>query len=124
MRQNTQVAKGWGDAMTQAKRIGFEGVLTGGHKGPAVEFPFDPETELGVPEVALRPGRRGFPVEVLLNGIRFRTEIVSRMGRYFVLIDESLARRAGSKIGSRVRLTVWADGAAAGPAAVRPSARK
>jgi hypothetical protein len=118
-----------------------EGVLTAGHKGPAVEVPFDPATEWGAQEAALWTGRRGFPVEVLLNGVRFRSAIVSRMRRYFVLVDETLARRAGARVGSRVKLTVWADGVsdfagsaappakagAGAPAAgskVRPEARK
>jgi hypothetical protein len=107
----------------QARRVGFEGVLTAGHKEPAVEFPFDPETELGAREVALA-GRRGYPVEVLLNGVRFRSAIVSRMRRYFVLVDETLARRARSKIGTRVRLTVWADSAAADAAEAPPPRRR
>ena len=92
-------------------RVAVEGVLMAGHKSPAVEVLFDPATELRVHEAALWPGRRGVPVEVLLNGIRFRSAIVSRMRRYFVLVDESLARRAGARVGTRVKLTVWADGA-------------
>ncbi|HSD67562.1 MAG TPA: DUF1905 domain-containing protein [Vicinamibacteria bacterium] len=92
------------------RRVSVEGVLTAGHKDPAVEVPFDPATELGAHEAVLWPGRRGFAVEVLLNGIRFRSAIVSRMRRFFVLVDESLVRRAGSRVGARVRLTLWADG--------------
>jgi hypothetical protein len=92
-----------------SKRVAVEGVLTAGHKDLAVEVGFEPAREWGAEDVALWPGRRGYPVEVLLNGVRFRSAIVSRMGRRFVLVDESLARRAGSSIGKRVRLTVWAD---------------
>lgn len=109
-----------------AERVGFEGTLRTGHKGPAVEIPFDPATTWGIRPVPLWPGRRGFPVEVLLNGVRFRSAIVSRQGRYFVLVDESLARRAGSRAGTRVKLTVWADRAApsgdvvSAPPATRP----
>src|SRR5215813_9277331 len=92
-----------------SKRLAVEGVLTAGHKDLAVEVGFEPAREWGAEDVALWPGRHGYPVEVLLNGIRFRSAIVSRMGRRFVLVDESLARRAGSTVGKRVRLTVWAD---------------
>jgi hypothetical protein len=95
--------------MADTQKVGVEGVLMAGHKGPAVEVPFDPEAEWGTPQAAPWPGRRGYPVEVLLNGVRFRSSIVSRMSRFFVLVDESIARRAGSVIGKPVRLTVWAD---------------
>ncbi len=95
--------------MAERQKVGVEGVLMAGHKGPAVEVPFDPAAEWGTQPAALWPGRRGYPVEVLLNGVRFRSAIVSRMRRFFVLVDESIARRAGSPIGKRVRLTVWAD---------------
>ena len=114
-------------AMPGTRRVAVEGVLTPGHKGAAVEVAFDPATEWGVGEVALWPGRRGFPVEVLLNGIRFRSAIVSRMRRRFVLVEESLARRAGSRIGARVKLTVWADHGAGAPgasAATKPPSRQ
>jgi hypothetical protein len=96
--------------MAERQKVGIEGVLRAGHKGLAVEVPFDPAAEWGTQQAALWPGRRGYPVEVLLNGVRFRSAIVSRMRRFFVLVDESIARRAGSRIGQSVRLTIWADG--------------
>jgi len=106
--------------MVETRKVGVEGVLVAGHKGPAVEVPFDPAAEWGTEQAALGPGRRGYPVEVLLNGVRFRSAIVSRRRRFFVLVDESIARRAASTIGQRVRLTVWADG---GFDRVRPTVR-
>src|SRR5436305_587446 len=75
-------------------RITTDGVLLTGHKGTAVEVPFDPADEWGTREEALWPDRNGHPVEVALNGVRFRSAIVSRMRRFFVLVDESMARRA------------------------------
>lgn len=99
----------------EMKRITTEGTLVGGHKGPAVEILFDPSREWGTEEVALEPGRRGHLVEVDLNGVRFRSAIVSRMSRLFVIVDEALARRAGAAVGDRVRVTVW-------PASTMPSA--
>ena len=100
--------------MMEMKRITTEGTLLGGHKGPAVEILFDPSREWGTEEVALEPGRRGHLVEVDLNGVRFRSAIVSRMSRLFVVVDEALARRAGAAVGDRVRVTVW-------PASTMPS---
>ena len=105
------------------QKAAVEGVLIIGHKGLAVEVPFDPAAEWGAQQVALWPGRRGYPVEVLLNGVRFRGAIVSRMRRFFVLVDDSMARRAGSRVGEQVRLTIWSDGAYA-PKVTPPSRSK
>jgi hypothetical protein len=96
--------------MAQRQKVAIEGVLKAGHKSLAVEVPFDPAAEWGAQQAALWPGRRGYPVEVLLNGVRFRSAIVSRMRRFYVLVDENIARRAGSRIGQPARLTVWPDG--------------
>jgi len=97
--------------MKATEKIRVNGVLKAGHKGSAVEVPFDPAATWGITEAALWPGRRGFAVEVLLNGVRFRSAIVSRMRRFFVLVDESIARKAGSVVGKSVTLTVWPDAA-------------
>jgi hypothetical protein len=127
-----RVATGGGDAGSRGcrpracspmKKAAVEGVLIIGHKGLAVEVPFDPAAEWGAQQVALWPGRRGYPVEVLLNGVRFRSAIVSRMRRFFVLVDDSMARRAGSRVGEPVRLTIWSDGAYA-PKVTPPSKSK
>jgi len=96
-------------AAREAKRITIVGKLTMGHKGPAVEIAFDPQAEWGIEQVALGPGRRGYPIEVLLGGLRFRSAIVSRMRRFFVLVEAGFARRAGVEAGSSVKLTVWPD---------------
>ena len=111
-------------AAKDGKRIAVDGKLTMGHKGPAVEVVFDPQAEWGIHQAVLWPGRRGYPVEVLLNGVRFRSAIVSRMRRFFVLVEESLVRRAGVRVGSSINLMVWPDvaqevGAAGGSAVGR-----
>src|SRR3954464_7645592 len=85
-------AHGKNDDMSERKTIRFDGVLLSGHKGPAVEVPFDPAEELGLSEVSIEPGRRGYPVEVLLGRTRFRSAIVSRNRRLFLLVDETLAK--------------------------------
>ncbi len=95
--------------MDATRKVGVEGVLMAGHKGPAVEVSLDPAAEWGTAQAALGPGRRGYPVEVLLNGVRFRSAIVSRRRRFYVLVDESMARRAGVEIGETIKLTLWAN---------------
>jgi hypothetical protein len=109
--------------MVEMKRITTDGVLLTGHKGAAVEVPFDPADEWGVREEALWPGRNGHPVEVALNGVRFRSAIVSRMSRFYVLVDEALARRAGAAVGDQVKLTVWPVSALPSPASAAPVVR-
>jgi Domain of unknown function (DUF1905) len=86
--------------------IVVNGVLLTGHKGPAVEVPFDPAPRWGTRQVPLRPGRRGFPVAVVLSGAPFESVIVSRMRRFFVLVPWSVARQVGLAVGDRVRLVV------------------
>jgi hypothetical protein len=102
--------------MPPTPRVRVVGVLQSGHKGPAVEVPFDPATEWNVQEVALFPGRRGYPVEALLRRVRFKSAIVSRMRRFFVLVDGRVARKAGAVVGHPVQITVW-------PSAEAPTAK-
>jgi hypothetical protein len=110
--------------MKATEKVRLNGVLKSGHKGPAVEVPFDPEDEWGVRQVVLWPGRKGYRVEVLLNGVRFRSAVVSRMRRFFVLVDESIARKAGLAVGGSATLTVWPDrGFEAKGATGRPGSR-
>src|SRR5262245_18971766 len=109
--------------MDETRKVGVQDVLRDGHKGPAVEVPFNPEAEWGLHALELEPGRQGYPVEVLFNGSRFRSGIVPRMSRFFVLVDEKMARRAGAAIGRKVKLTVWAVRAFGTPATETPAAK-
>jgi Domain of unknown function (DUF1905) len=119
--------------MQAMKRITTEGALLTGQKGPAIAVPFDPSQEWGTREEPLGPDRQGHPVEVDLNGVRFRSAIVSRMSRFFVLVDEAMARRAGAEVGDKVKVTVWPASMgsptdmvrmAAKPSAAAPKKRK
>jgi hypothetical protein len=102
--------------------IVVNGVLLTGHKGPAVEVPFDPARRWGTRQAPLRPGRHGFTVEVLLGGAPFESAIVSRMRRFFVLVPWSVARQVGLAVGDRVRLIVRLPQPRAAPA--QPPAAK
>ena len=70
-----------------------------GHKGVAVEVPFDPAEEWDVEIVRLWRGRKGYPVSGTLNGVRFESAVVRRMRRFFVLIEQPVAREAGARSG-------------------------
>lgn len=92
--------------MTKSKKERFEGELLIGHKGAAVEVPFDPEEKWAVSPRSLWPGRRGHMVRAEVNGVRFGSCIVPRSRKFWMLIDEDIQSKAGIEIGDRIRITV------------------
>ena len=58
-----------------------EGILLDGHKGMAVEVPFDPAEAWGTKPRSVAPGRKGHPVDATLNGKAFRTVKAQREWR-------------------------------------------
>jgi len=84
----------------------FSAVLLEGHKGTAVEVPFDPDERWTQAARALRPGRRGHWVRGKLEGVDFTSAIVPRSGRFWLLVDEPLRRAAGVRVGDTVRVTI------------------
>jgi Domain of unknown function (DUF1905) len=89
-----------------AKHARFEAELLRGHKGAAVEVPFDPAAQWSLDPVPLWRGRRGFPVEAMLDGVSFASAIVPRMRRHFLLVDDQVRTRAKARIGAIVKVTV------------------
>ena len=61
----------------------FDGVLIAGHKGEAVEVPFDPAREWDLPKQKLWNGRNGHFVKATINGIHFESAVVPRMKSFF-----------------------------------------
>ena len=90
----------------KAKGDRFEAELLSGHKGAAVEVPFDPAARWAVDAVPLWRGRRGFPVEAVLDGVPFASAIVPRMRRHFLLVDDEVCARARARIGAVVKVAV------------------
>jgi hypothetical protein len=82
------------------------GELLPGHKGAAVEVPFDPEEKWAIKPRALWPGRRGHTVRAELNGVRFGSCIVTRSRKFWILIDEEVQKKAGVSVGDTVRFSV------------------
>ena len=80
--------------------------MLSGHKEDAVEVPFDPATEWGVPAKPLWHGRRGHAVSATVNGFPFESAIVPRRKRFFMLIDADVAKSAGIAEGGVVEIGV------------------
>jgi hypothetical protein len=88
------------------KAVRVRGILLDGHKGAAVEVPFDPAERWGQPAVPLEPGRRGHRVIATLAGVRFESAVVPRARRFFVLVDTQTCRTAGMDVGDKVTLSL------------------
>jgi hypothetical protein len=84
----------------------FSGVVLDGHKGAAVEVPFDPTARWGIDAGPLRPGRRGHRVRGSLNGTAFESAIVPRSRAFWLLLDDSVLGAAGVSVGDTVRVAV------------------
>jgi hypothetical protein len=92
--------------MTKMKKVEFKAALLPGHKGAAVEIPFDPAKQWAIATRPLWPGRRGHTVRGELNGVSFGSCIVPRSRKFWMLVDEEVQKKAGVTVGDTVRVTV------------------
>ncbi|MEO6324775.1 MAG: DUF1905 domain-containing protein [Thermoanaerobaculia bacterium] len=107
------------------KAATFSALLLEGHKGPALELPFDPAERWG-PAVSLRAGRRGHFVQGLLNGKPFESVVVARARKFFVLVSSKLQEQQSLKPGQRVKVSLEPSSPSAETstrAAVHPEAK-
>lgn len=88
------------------KKERFRAPLLLGHKGAAIEVPFDPAKQWAIGARPLWPGRRGHPVQGELNGVSFESCIVPRSRKFWMLVDEEVQKKAGVSAGDTVRVTV------------------
>ena len=86
----------------------FSGTIQAGHKDDAIEVPFDPAHALGVKLVAIKPGRRGFPVRAMINSIGFDTHIVTRSKTFWLVLPMAIERKIGVTEGDDVLVTLSA----------------
>jgi len=99
------------------KRERFRGTVLEGHRGAAIEIPFDPAKRWEVPLSRFRQGRRGHEVQGSVNGLRFESFVVARARRFFVLVADELRAAAGLSIGDTVEVALE-------PRAMNPPARR
>lgn len=76
----------------------FTAVVFAGHKEHAVQVPLSPDA-LGKP-VHFAPGRRGIPVKACVQGIHFTSHVVSRSGKFWLLLPAEVEHAAGLQVGS------------------------
>ena len=84
----------------------FRGIVCGGHKGGAVEVPFDPAKKFGVEKARLRPGRFGHCVRGRVNGVEFEGAVVPRMKRFWLELDAKTFKRAQLAEGDEARIAL------------------
>lgn len=83
----------------------FSGVIVEGHKGYAIEVPFDPNERWGSP-IALRPGRRGHRVTARLGTHTFESTVVGRSKKWWLVLGDDLLRDAGLAPGETVSVEI------------------
>jgi hypothetical protein len=88
------------------KKKKFKGEVLSGHKENAVEVPFDPAKEWGIPPKPLWRGRRGQFVNATVNGFSFESSIVPRQKKFYLLIDAEAKKAARVSAGLVVRVAV------------------
>ena len=89
----------------------FKAEVLVGHKEHALEVPFDPEREWGIPPKPLWRGRRGHLVSAKVNGFSFAGAIVPRQKRFYLLIDAEAGKAAKVSEGALVQVVVepWVE---------------
>jgi ribosomal protein L21E len=88
------------------KKTTFKAEVLSGHKEDAVEVPFDPAKEWGIPPKSLWRGRRGHVVNATVNGFSFESSIVPRQKKFYLLINGESERAARITDGDVVTVTV------------------
>jgi hypothetical protein len=88
------------------KKRKFKAEVLSGHKEHAVEVPFDPAKEWGIPPTPLWRGRRGHFVNAIVNGFSFESAIVPRQKKFYLLIDAEVGKAARVSEGGRVQVAV------------------
>jgi len=88
------------------KKERIRGEVLPGHKGAAIEVPFDPARRWGLSARALWKGRRGHRVRGALKGVRFESCVVPRSRRFWLLLDDDVLAPAGVRVGESIAVTI------------------
>ena len=88
------------------KAARFRGEVRSGHKGCAVEVPFDPGERWSIDAASLRPGRRGHRVAARVNGHDFDGWVVGRQRRFYLLVEDEVLDSLGIAAGDPVDVEI------------------
>ena len=88
------------------KRKKFKAEVLSGHKEYAVQVPFDPAQEWGIPPKRLWRGRRGHLIDAVVNSFSFASSIVPRQKKFYLLIDAKATKAAGVTDGVEVEVVI------------------
>jgi hypothetical protein len=88
----------------KAERI--SGVVRAGHKGDAVEVPFDPGAKWGATAQQIGPGRRGYRVSCRVGLARFDSYVVARSKKFWLLLSPEVEGTLSIKVGDTVSLSL------------------
>jgi len=85
----------------------FETELIEGHKGVKVVLvPFEPEQVWSRKPVRLAGRRHGWLIKGTANRVAFDGYIGERWGRFFVILDDDVLRRAKLAVGDSVSMVI------------------
>ena len=84
----------------------ISGVVLAGHKGDAVEVPFDPGAKWDVAVQQIGPGRRGYRVAFRVGATRFDSYVVARSRKFWLLLSAEVEDKLSIKAGDTVSLSL------------------
>ena len=90
------------------RRKTFKSEVLSGHKGHALELPFDPGETWNVKAQTLWRGHKGFEVEANINGVAFESFAVARQKKFYLLVEDKILEAAGLAVGDIVTASVSA----------------
>lgn len=106
----------------------FSAMILDGHKGAAIEVPFDPAQRWGSRAQPLEKGRRGHAVRGSIDGVEFDSAIVARSRRFFLPVGDAIRKDAGVNVGDLVMVSIAprapAKAAPEKPPAKNPATKK
>jgi len=76
----------------------FRGVVLAGHKGNAIEVPFDPGTRWSIKAQAIRSGRRGYAVRARIEDTPFDSFVVARSKKFWLLLPADVESGLGDEV--------------------------
>lgn len=91
----------------------FNGVVQAGHKERAVEVPFSPSEVWGREPEQFAPGRKDVAVRGRIHGVEFKSHVVQRSGKHWLLLPPEVEQASGVQAGVEVSVSLGVAGVVA-----------